>query len=243
MELLVDIGNTNLKWAIQHAGRLSRGGALPHGRKIPAEVGALWLGSSPPGAVWVANVAGARLAEKLTDWTRQHWALTPHFAQSQPSLLGVTNGYRDPRRLGVDRWLAMVATYHARARAVLVVDCGTAATLDLVAADGRHLGGLILPGFGMMHSALLTGTRLALPPAEAEPPWLGSDTSACVAAGTREALLGAIERTLRQAREMLAATPDLMLTGGDGAKIAEHLTARFEPDLVLQGLGLYARLG
>ncbi len=241
MLLLVDIGNSCLKWGFEEAGRLHPGGSLPHAGALPAALTDGWLASPRPSAVWVANVASPALGDSLAAWSKQHWGLTPRFAESQPALLGVRNGYQEPSRLGVDRWLALVAAYHSLGTAVLAVDCGTAATLDLVDEDGRHLGGLILPGLGMMRGALLAGTQMAVDPNFDGPAPLGTDTATCIAAGARQALTGAVERTLAQARGLLGHTPSLVLTGGDGPLLHRELGGRLEPELVLQGLALLAQ--
>lgn len=241
MLLLVDIGNTNLKWAFLEGNRLSGSHSLRHGGELSRTLTDRWLAGTTPSGVWVANVAGRTIGEGFTEWSEIHWGLTPRFAESQPRLLGVANGYRDPRQLGVDRWLAMVAAFDALHTSVLVVDCGTAATLDLIDDGGRHLGGLILPGLGMMRSALLRGTQLAVSPSLDAPPALAQDTESGIAAGTHQALIGAIARTLAQAHDLLGRTPLLVLTGGDGILVHRQLGGRLEPDLVLQGLALLAR--
>lgn len=241
MLLLVDIGNTKLKWAFLEAGQLRAGGSFAHAGALSEALTAHWCAIPVPSAIWVANVAGTSPGKTLGIWTDTHWHLTPRFAAAQRELLGVRNGYRDYRRLGVDRWLAMVAAYTSLRGAVLVVDCGTAATLDLVSEEGRHLGGLILPGLGMMRSALMAGTHLSADPGSETVLSLGVDTAGCIAAGARYALIGAVERTLAHARTLLGRTPALVLAGGDGALMHPYLAGRLEPDLVLRGLALLAQ--
>ena len=238
MDLLVDIGNTDLKWAYWESGQLRAPGGHAHGSGLPDEITDVWLASRVPSAMLVANVAGAGLRERLTDWTRAHWGLVPAYATSQPHYLGVTNGYRDYLLLGVDRWLAIVAAYHRFRRALVVVDCGTAVTLDLVRDDGQHLGGLILPGLAMMRSALASGTQMPLIHEDCGVGTLGSDTASCIAKGTWQALAGAIERTLRSFPAHIPANPLVVFTGGNGQAFADCLKGLFEPHLVLEGLAL-----
>lgn len=244
MLLLVDIGNTNLKWAFLAGTQLGESAALPHGGELPEVLRSRWRASpSRPSGIWVANVAGRALGEGLSAWADTQWGLTPRFAQSQGEFLGVRSGYRDPGQLGVDRWLAMVAAFDALRRAVLVVDCGTAATLDLIDDGGQHRGGLIVPGLGIMQNALVRGTQLDVDPSLGEPPTLARDTATGIAAGAHQALIGAIERTRSQAGRLLGHTPELILTGGDGPRVHRSLAGRLEPDLVLQGLALLAGRG
>ena len=241
MDLLVDIGNTNLKWAYWDSGQLREPGSHAHEGALPAKITDTWLASPAPLAMLVANVAGAGLQQRLTDWTLAHWGLAPTYASSQPFCLGVTNGYREYGSLGVDRWLAIIAAYHRFRRAVLVVDCGTAVTLDAVRDDGQHLGGLIMPGLRMMRAALSSGTRLPPTQADREMGALGNDTVSCIVAGIRQALVGAIERTLQRVPTGSPNNPLLVFTGGDGESFADRLGGPYEPHLVLQGLALSAR--
>ena len=238
MDLLVDIGNTNLKWAYWDSGQLREPGSHAHEGALPAKITDTWLASPAPLAMLVANVAGAGLQQRLTDWTLAHWGLAPTYASSQPFCLGVTNGYREYGSLGVDRWLAIIAAYHRFRRAVLIVDCGTAVTLDLVRDDGQHMGGLILPGLTMMRAALASRTEMPLIRETCGVGTFGDDTASCIASGTWQALAGAIERTLHCLPVHASTTPLLVFTGGDGQTFADCLKGPFEPHLVLQGLAL-----
>ena len=155
---------------------------------------------------------------------------------------GVTVAYAQPERLGVDRWLAMIAAHHQWAAPILIVDAGTAVTYDLLLADGRQLGGLILPGIEMMRGSLLKGTHIASAESEAlVGPW-ATDTTAAVTLGAVQALAALAERLYDRLATEAGAVPELVVTGGD----AEHLLsaldrpARYEPTLVLQGLARIA---
>jgi type III pantothenate kinase len=172
----------------------------------------------------------------------QKWDCEPEFVQATASALGVTNAYSNPSELGVDRWLTLLAVHHNTSSPVCVVDCGSAITIDLITSDGLHLGGMILPGFGMMRQSLLEQT--AIPPvATVDPPdWLASDTAGAIAVGGVSAVAALVERILEQSQQQLQGLPELVLTGADAAGLQGRIInpGRVEPDLVIQGLALLA---
>ena len=192
-----------------------------------------------PRRVRVACVAGDRrgIAERFED----AYGVRPEFAETTPELAGVICGYDEPARLGVDRWLALVAAWHAARRAVAVVDLGTAATLDFVAADGRHQGGYIVPGLGLMAAALArdtAGVRVAGDLAPDLAP--GRNTAQAVRRGSTAMLLDFIEASVGRFAHAGGDSPGVFLTGGDAELLAGRLpfASRVEPDLVLDGLEL-----
>jgi type III pantothenate kinase len=160
---------------------------------------------------------------------------------------GVTCGYADPSRLGVDRWLGVLAAYARAHGAACVVSAGTAVTFDAVSADGRHLGGVIMPGARLMAAALdretsnIGSTPLAgLPPLGLD--LLGRDTAAAVGRGALLALAAGIDRAVARVGQAFGAPPVAYLTGGDATTLAPWLETRVEirTDLVLEGLALVA---
>ncbi len=241
MALLIDIGNSRVKWGWAKAGRIEPGEpfATP---ACPDAFAERWADAPPPAQVLVANVAGAGLAADLKAWTQKHWRLVPRFIRSEARGFGVTNGYASPEKLGVDRWAALVGARHACPGPVCVADCGTAITLDVLDGEGRHLGGLIAPGLGLMRGSLARGTS-GLGLAEGEhPDRLARDTAAAIASGTRQAAAGLVEHGFRAAARLLGGEPRLLLTGGDAPNIAAELDipGELRPDLVLEGLWVMA---
>lgn len=237
MNLLLDIGNTRVKWARADGARLLATGSLIH-RDVPDWPNALPDG--PPAAVWAANVADEAVAAALTRHAQARWRLTPRFVHSTAAACGVRNAYSRPERLGVDRWLACIGAFHRGAGSVLVADAGTALTLDLVDAGGRHHGGLIAPGLTTMRRAVAGDTRLNADVGEYAPAWLADDTDPAVALGTLQANLSLIGEARR------ALVPErLLLTGGEADRLAPHLDSDWEraPDLVLEGLARLAAMG
>lgn len=192
-----------------------------------------------PRRVRIACVAGDSRA--IAERFEGAYGVRPEFAEATPELAGVTSGYDEPTRLGVDRWLALVAAWNAARRAVVVVDLGTAATLDFVTADGRHQGGFIVPGLGLMAAALArdtAGVRVAGDLAPDLGP--GRNTAQAVRRGSTAMLLDFIEASVGRFADTCGDAPEVFLTGGDAELLAGRLSfgVRVEPDLVLDGLAL-----
>ncbi|MEI7868684.1 MAG: type III pantothenate kinase [Candidatus Methylumidiphilus sp.] len=237
--LLIDIGNSRVKWGLGRQGRIEPGQpfATQH-ISSDAKLSRHWGKASPPAQVVVANVAGPDIANHLKTWTERRWGLTPQFVHSEAQGFGVSNAYFNPEKLGVDRWVALIAARHACTGPVCVADCGTAITVDALDSAGAHLGGVIAPGLAMMRRSLVSGTS-DLPFADGEfHDCLARETISAIASGTRQALAGLIERSVRQTSIDLGSEPRLLLTGGDAASIASVLPIPFElrPELVLEGL-------
>lgn len=242
MQLLVDIGNTNLKWATLASGRLGDMRVVRHHGGLPIDLHAAWEALPAPAQVLVSNVGGEGIGAALRTACISRWQREPRFAQARSSGCGVTVAYAQPERLGVDRWLAMIAAHHRWAAPVLIVDAGTAVTYDLLLVDGRQLGGLILPGIEMMRGSLLEGTRI--PSAEPDAlirPW-ATDTTAAVTSGPLQALAALAERLYERLATEARAVPELVVTGGDAERLLSALDrpVRYEPSLVLQGLARIA---
>jgi type III pantothenate kinase len=242
MDLFVDIGNTNLKWAVADAGSIGEMRSVRHHGGLPIDLLAAWEQLGAPKRVLVGNVAGEKMANAVHNACGSYWDCNPVFANTEPGSYGVTIAYERPERLGVDRWLALIAAHRSYDGPVLVVDAGTAVTYDLLLRDGRHLGGLILPGIEMMRDGLLAGTRIPrVEPEELAEPW-AVDTGSAIAAGSIQAPAALAERLSDRLADLAGAEPMLILSGGDAARLlpAIRRNAREEPDLVLQGLALLA---
>lgn len=247
MKLLLDIGNTRAKWAWLDGKSLQDAGEVAHlGRDFREVAAAMPLTAPVPQAVVAASVAGPTVTGEFAAVFRQHWGLELTLAVSERRARGVENGYTEPRQLGVDRWLALLAA-HDRYRAnACIVDAGTAVTIDLLRADGRHQGGLIVPGLRLMRQALHMETggidRAArlLASAAQDLPTIGRDTAACVQNGTVLAICGLVRYCVAEIRAA-AAPAVLVLTGGDAERLIPALAdlgPYHRPGLVLEGLAL-----
>lgn len=243
MMLLLDVGNTRMKWASVQAGTLTPGGNLVHaGEDLAAVAEAAWRSLPQPERIVVSNVAGAAFAAGLRDWTRAVWGVEPYFIVPKPKALGVTNAYIEPHRLGADRWAALVAA-RARVRgAACVIDCGTAITIDALSESGEHLGGLIVPGLSMMRRALTTNTSGIPDEGEGSVALLARSTRDAVTGGTLYAAVAVIDRVTADVAAELSRPITCVLTGGDAERVMPLLAAkcRYEPNLVLQGLKIIA---
>lgn len=249
--LVIDIGNTRLKWGLYAA---PRPGAelLAHGASFLETIDRLaddeWAHLPAPTHMLgcaVAGLAVRRRAEEQLDL----WDLEPRWVVSQPAACGVTNGYEHPARLGSDRWVAMIGARarvlaSGRPRPALVVMVGTAVTVDALDADGRFLGGLILPGFGLMLKAMESGTAgLKVPTGEVRE--FPTNTSDALMSGGTYGIAGAIERMHRHLVQRCGELPVLLMSGGAAVKLAPETDLPFEltDTLVFEGLLQLAAAG
>lgn len=245
MILLLDIGNSFIKWSGLDDGQLCDAGEALHADNDLAEVfDQAWQDVPRPEAVWVSNVAGRDMAGALETWLQLTWGLLPQYATSREVFGAVRNAYKEPARLGVDRWLALLAAYEISRQAVCIIDCGTAITVDVMASSGQHLGGLIVPGLGMMREALYAGAQ-GVQESSAESMHnglLASDTAGAVEGGSLYAVVAFIDRVCTDMEKELDEPVTCLLTGGDAENILPLLAVEVEhePMLVLEGLALVA---
>lgn len=243
---LFDLGNTRLKYAPLRAdGSVGDVAIAAHdGTRFAA---ADWNAALPVAidTAWIASVAAEGLRHALLDALAARGARVG-VVRTQPRFAGIAIAYAQPQRLGVDRFLAMAAA-HARGLrdasgdAALVIGVGTALTIDLIDADGRHHGGRIAPSQALMREAL-HARAAQLPRSGGDYVEFADDTDDALASGCIGAALGLIERSARHARDLLGTTPRLWLHGGGADVLLPHLDhARHAPTLVLEGLALWAR--
>lgn len=239
MVLAFDIGNTFAKWGFVQDGAVVGGGRAVHrGRGLAAALDDLRLDRVPRRIVAV-NVAGADADSALAAWAERHYRLPIGAVTASTPARRVRTLYREPARLGADRWAAVVGAYHAYG-ACLVADLGTACTLDRVDRDGRHHGGYIVPGIDLMRGALGADTHaVQVDDVEVEPGAWGTDTERGVAGGLRRLLASLIEGA---AAELAPTGAQLVLTGGDAERVAPWIGSvhRVDHDLVLRGAVLLA---
>jgi type III pantothenate kinase len=244
MMLLLDIGNTSVKWAIQVNGVMSPGGCFRHqGEDFNTLAQVAWGGLQAPEKIVVSNVAGRDMGDSLAGWAQNHWCTTPVFVRVTDQAFGVTNAYARPTDLGVDRWAALIGARSSCSGALCIVDCGTAVTLDFLAADGVHKGGVILPGVDMLERMLLKNTadiNLSNVSQFAAP--FASGTSDAVHSGATYMVTAAIDRIVTDMGVAAGVSPEVIITGGDAGKIQPLLSSstRHDPDLVLKGLAILA---
>ena len=231
-----DLGNTRIKW--QHA---SGAGVIEYAG-LEAGIRSLQVLMQDKPEVVFASVVKDQRKDQFLAAVRAVWGAQVHQCVVTARALGVECAYADVSRLGIDRWLAVVAAWQQNLGAVLVADLGTAATFDFVDAGGRHLGGYILPGLKLGLSALLAGTNNVVVDVDLlheATPVPGKNTNEAVYHGAMAAMIANIETSLARLKR---SNPDakLLLTGGDSALVAQHLDCHYQrqDDLVMQGMKL-----
>ena len=235
--LLIDAGNTRIKWALYDRQAYVAQGAVETARA--SAVAASWP-SSFTSAI-ASNVAGAAVQGELERACTARGTKLRTIA-SQAQQLGITNGYREPGQLGSDRWAALIAAHRVGPGHKLVVNAGTALTIDALTADGRFLGGLIVAGPALMRRALDRGTA-GLRLTEGAFAEFPMSTPDAITSGALQACAGAVER-MRDAMAGRDCTPSqVVLSGGAAAELAGRLPipATIRENLVLDGLLLIAR--
>jgi len=244
MMLLVDAGNTALKWGLYEGGEFIAADRMVHrGHEITEQLTRYWTSLQPPDEVFVANVAGEPLAHALSDWTRQHWSLIPRFASTTDAACGVKNAYPVAEDLGIDRWAALIGAHQHTRGAVCIVDCGTAITVDLLAANGHHQGGLILPGIELLKQVVQEDTAGVRPAAEIRAVTLfANSTGAGVHSGAVYMAVAAIDRIVNEVAATRNQDFEVVITGGDAGTMLPLLarSAHHDPALVLKGLAVLA---
>ncbi|MCR8957456.1 type III pantothenate kinase [Variovorax sp. S2] len=248
--LAIDIGNTRLKWALYDAAH--PGAALQaHGAEFLDHIERLaegpWANLPAPSAMLGCVVAGDAVRRRAEEQIVERFECAPRWVVASAAEAGIVNGYDHPTRLGADRWVAMIGARHRMlgtgpARPMVVVMIGTAVTVEAIDAGGKFLGGLILPGHGIMLRALESGTAgLHVPTGEVRE--FPTNTSDALTSGGTYAIAGAVERMVQHVRSHCGAEPACYMTGGAGWKMAPVMNGDFElvESLIMDGLLVIAR--
>jgi len=244
MSLLLDLGNTRLKWARLEQDQLTDVGAMAWDRIDAEGLPPEWIEAArAAGRVRAASVAGAARDGLIAQALDAHGLPAPAWVRSPAQACGVRNAYREPARLGVDRFLGLVAAHHAGLAPCVVASAGTALALDALTGDGLHLGGLIAPGPRLMQQSLHQAAAQLPEPGDAPVSEVADDTASAIASGCWQAALGLIERFHARMRSRLGADAGVILCGGDAGALAARLSlpAELRPDLVLEGLAVWDR--
>jgi len=235
MILAIDCGNTRLKWGVHDGDAWRETGSVPVaniGRLVTA-----WKRMAAPEKIVVSDVAGAAARRRLDD-ILSRWSIAPIQVKPKSRQCGVTNNYREPARLGADRWAALIGARALVRGPCLVVNAGTAATADILKRDGTFSGGVIIPGLDLMKRSLARNTA-RLPFAEgrfsAEP----RSTADAIETGCLLAQAGAVERLFATLKPGAVC----VLSGGAASRLATQLRipVRLVDNLVLEGLIRIAR--
>jgi len=245
-ELHIDLGNSRGKWRLLHSGQVvSQGTVEPEtGRGLP-KLEALQATLMPndlkfiyPIQVTLASVADASIEAHLRSSLRDHFDCVIETLYTPAHAMGMTNSYADHTRMGIDRWLAMLAAWYPNQTEVVVVDAGSALTLDVVAANGQHQGGVIVPGANLSERALLEKTgKVRFEENIEHELLLGKSTAECVRYGIAHSQLGALESIVKR---YSLNNHRWFFAGGAGEWLMRRMDVPGElaPDLVLDGIGL-----
>lgn len=248
--MLVDIGNSRIKWANLSGPELGDASVESHSGTLPDTVMQIWSEIVPPQRVVCSNVAGDVFANVLNDWCAQQWNIEVEFVRVPPNDCRIEIAYDDAAKFGVDRWLALLAAIRISEATpgmdnVCVIDCGTAVTIDVITRDRVHLGGLIFPGLRLMYSSLVGNTDAIgfdqNSGSDHKSRFLGKNTEEGISKGTLNALAGAIERAYCRIKADLDMPISCFVTGGDAASVIKELKGEYhyQPNLVLAGLHAY----
>ncbi len=247
MKLLLDIGNTRIKYALLDSGRLTDSTSFARSKTgIKAALNSQFKTTKDITAVFVSNVAGEKIVQQLTEWTEKKWGVTPKFIQSERRRFGVTNSYSQAELLGIDRWLALIAARQHARMATCIIDCGTAITVDIVTKNGSHQGGMILPGLTLMRESLTSNTSdLNDTVEESSFKALAVNTQTAIQTGTLYTVTASLERLIDDLKAQFNNRIRFIITGGDAEIIMPLIAANIAhyPDIVLKGLAYYARQG
>ena len=242
--LAIDVGNTRLNWAL-YQNPHANAPVLAQGAEFLDNIDKLaegaWSALPAPERMLGCVVAGEAVRKRV-EAQMEIWDVAAQWVVSSAAEAGVSNGYDVPTRLGSDRWVAMIGAWHRTlaqgpARPMVVVMVGTAVTVDAIDADGRFLGGLILPGHGIMLRALESGTAgLHVPTGDVRE--FPTNTSDALTSGGTYAIAGAVERMVQHVRSHCGVEPKCIMTGGAGWKMAPSMSLQFElvDNLIFDGL-------
>lgn len=243
MILEIDIGNTRLKWRVRQGQDVKASAAEPVAQALESLKQILVEWGDSLSAIYVSSVV-SKWQQPLLDLIEAYSDVVPVFAKTVRYCSGITNAYTDVQQMGVDRWLALLAAFKQYSKDVVVVDAGSAVTIDLLQANGSHLGGYIVPGLQMMRQSLFQTDQVAVDtviyPSQLEP---GISTEQAVLAGLPLMVEGLVLQSLKQLQDITGELPAIVVTGGDGAYLFDKLNQQYtsvclEPDLVLNGLEL-----
>jgi len=238
--LLLDVGNSRVKWILQQGESMLAGGDWNHQGALDTVQLAAIQPRPLPTRVVVACVAGEHATEVIGRWGESELGLQPELWQSPQQGYGLVNAYAEPVRLGIDRWVAMVAARQCCAGYLCVVNAGSALTLDLLDPAGNHLGGYILPGISRMPICASRSTSLesGVSPNAGTLRQPGTRTADCLTRGALHAACSVIEQSVARLENEVQQKVQCVLAGGDSALLAENLQLPhiIEPALVLKGL-------
>jgi type III pantothenate kinase len=243
MILLLDLGNTRLKFALIDGDTFVHRGAFGWDADIAHELATLWAEWPQPKRIVGASVVDPARETAVAVAAEKAFGLAPDWVRTPAIACGVYNAYAEPHRLGVDRFLAMVDAFAAGRAPCVLASVGTALTLDALDASGRHLGGWIAPGPLLMQQSVLGATVQVRPDDAGTVRDLADNTADGLASGCWQACAALVDRFVDRSAPLLGGTPTVTLGGGDATVLAPLLQREvmLVPDTVLRGLAVWAK--
>lgn len=243
MILLLDLGNTRLKFALLDGGEFTHRGAFGWDADIAHELATLWASWPTPERIVGASVVDSARETAVAVAADKAFGRTPVWVRTPAEACGITNAYAEPHRLGVDRFLAMVDALAAGRAPCVLASVGTALTLDALDGEGRHLGGWIAPGPLLMQQSVLGATVQVRPGHAGAVRDLADNTADGLASGCWQACAALVDRFVGRSAPLLGGNPTVTLGGGDADVLAPLLEREvvLVPDAVLRGLAVWAK--
>lgn len=245
MHLLIDIGNSQIKWGLHQKNSVHEIGRTAYsGADLPELFSAHWGNLPQPNRVIVANVASENFVKTLDAWVKKHWQIQTEYLVTNSYDHGVYNSYADHTKLGIDRWMAMIAAWHRlrhHKNAICVIDCGTATTIDGLSVTGEHLGGIIFPGHIMMQDMLTQNTVGIKTHKQTTPDYQFADnTELGLINGCMLATIATIQHMFSFMQNKYDKKTRCIITGGNAISLIPAITIPFEyePALVLHGIAI-----
>jgi type III pantothenate kinase len=244
MNLLIDIGNTRLKWCLEEKGRFEKVHPIEYKAvAFEKELHSIWSQIKSPCLLAISSVSEKVITTQVINIAKKLWPLARIFiAKSTSIAFSVSNAYKQPESLGVDRWLGLIALHHYYPGNSCIASCGSAITVDCLDKTGEHLGGVISPGLQLMKQSLQQKTEKLPYVSQQYTVGLSNCTESGIYSGTLYAATGLIKKIY----DDFYTCKTLVLTGGDAMLIAQSFECNtlknnliIEPDFVLKGLSLY----
>lgn len=242
MTLLIDVGNTRIKWGLMGDDRVNYGGSFFYKQEPLEEMFAVHWGLLSVDRVVISNVGGKTIGQCLTAWFLTNKKIEPLFLFAEKEAMGLTFAYTQAKTFGMDRFFAMLACWQEFNSAFVLLGCGSATTFDAVTEAGQHLGSLIAPGLYLQHAAMAGLANCAIP-AElaAREHAFGKSTAEAITQGALQLIAGFFNFQQQEMKKQIHTNIQYVITGGDAEAIQPFLTfpVHYRPHIVLEGLRVF----
>ncbi len=244
MKLLIDIGNTRCKFALSEMNTVFSTVSIENSSLSQSTLQQHFVEVGPLDSIWVSCVGPDETYATIEQWADHQFGLSANRVLVSERACGITNGYQEHSKLGVDRWVgAIAARQRVAAGDLLVVDAGTAINIEWLDMDNVYQGGVIIPGYELMHRSLTANTSGIDSSLELTDRIIGKTTQQCVNAGLSYGLVGAVDRVVTEMTKLISSPVTLILTGGGAQLLIDRSSLDFmhEPQLLMYGLMQMAR--